>query len=71
MNKTRSLRLLLLEVFTTFFKVGSFTFGGGYAMIPLIEREVVQNKKWVAAIDISPTTVGRIPENTAATIGVF
>ncbi|WP_294364001.1 chromate transporter, partial [uncultured Clostridium sp.] len=29
------------------FKIGAFTFGGGYAMIPLIEEEVVNNKKWI------------------------
>ena len=45
-NKKSSFNLLL-EIFAVFFKIGSFTFGGGYAMIPLIEREVVQNKKWV------------------------
>ena len=31
----------LWELFTTFFKIGAFTFGGGYAMIPLIQRETV------------------------------
>ena len=35
------------ELFISFFKIGAFTFGGGYAMIPLIQREVVDNKKWV------------------------
>ncbi len=35
------------ELFTTFFKIGLFTIGGGYAMIPLIENEVVDKKKWV------------------------
>ncbi|HHX24727.1 MAG: chromate transporter [Tepidanaerobacteraceae bacterium] len=74
MNKTRSLKLLL-EVFTTFFKVGSFTFGGGYAMIPLIEREVVQNKKWVAAEEIvdilavAQSMPGAIAINSATFIG--
>ena len=37
----------LLKLFTTFFKIGLFTFGGGYAMIPLIEREVVQRFRWL------------------------
>ena len=37
----------LLKLFTTFFKIGLFTFGGGYAMIPLIEREVVQRYRWL------------------------
>ncbi|WP_066889914.1 chromate transporter [Clostridium nigeriense] len=37
----------LIEMFVAFFKIGAFTFGGGYAMIPLIEEEVVNNKKWI------------------------
>ncbi|MGL5086200.1 MAG: chromate transporter [Clostridium sp.] len=36
-----------IEMFISFFKIGAFTFGGGYAMIPLIEEEVVNNKKWI------------------------
>ena len=36
------------ESFKTFFKIGIFTLGGGYAMIPLIEEEVVNRKKWVS-----------------------
>lgn len=35
------------RLFTTFFKIGAFTLGGGYAMIPLIDAEVVQKNKWV------------------------
>lgn len=35
------------SLFTTFFKIGMFTFGGGYAMIPMIEAEVVDKHKWV------------------------
>lgn len=35
------------EMFIAFFKIGAFTFGGGYAMIPLIEEEVVNRKKWL------------------------
>lgn len=37
----------IIEMFIVFFKIGAFTFGGGYAMIPLIEEEVVNNKKWL------------------------
>ena len=36
------------ESFKTFFKIGMFTLGGGYAMIPLIEEEVVNRKQWVS-----------------------
>jgi chromate transporter len=38
---------IYLNSFLTFFKVGAFTLGGGYAMIPLIEKEVVDNKQWL------------------------
>lgn len=37
----------LFKMFLAFFKIGAFTFGGGYAMIPLIEEEVVNKNKWV------------------------
>ena len=40
-----------LEAFSTFFKIGLFTIGGGYAMIPLIEEEVVNKKKWIKPED--------------------
>ena len=36
------------DSFKTFLKVGAFTFGGGYAMIPIIENEVVEKHKWVS-----------------------
>ena len=38
---------IIFEIFLSIFKIGAFTFGGGYAMIPLIEQEVVNNKKWL------------------------
>jgi chromate transporter len=41
----------LLELFISFFKIGAFTFGGGYAMISLIEQEVVTKKKWLSETD--------------------
>lgn len=43
----------LIQIFWTFFKIGPVSFGGGYAMIPLIEREVVEKKKWVKTEDIA------------------
>lgn len=39
---------IYLDSFFTFFKIGLFTIGGGYAMIPLIEAEVIEKKKWVS-----------------------
>lgn len=41
----------LLELFISFFKIGAFTFGGGYAMISVIEQEVVTKKKWLSETD--------------------
>ncbi len=64
-----------LELFLTFFKIGAFTFGGGYAMIPLIQKEVSENKKWVTDEDIlnvvaiAESTPGPIAINSATFIG--
>ena len=41
----------LLEMFLIFFKIGTFTIGGGYAMVPLIEKEVVDKKEWISRDD--------------------
>lgn len=63
------------QLFLTFLKIGAFTFGGGYAMIPLIQREVVQQKKWLTdeevsdVIAISETTPGPIAVNAATFVG--
>ncbi len=65
----------LLKLFTTFFKIGLFTFGGGYAMIPLIQREAVEKNKWVSDDDIleiiaiAESTPGPIAINSATFIG--
>ncbi|MDF2675196.1 MAG: Chromate transporter [Clostridiales bacterium] len=66
---------ILIELFLCFFKIGCFTFGGGFAMIPLIEREIVTNKKWVTeeeVIDVfavSQSLPGAIAINTSTFIG--
>lgn len=58
-----------------FFKIGLFTFGGGLAMISLISREVVENKKWISdkemgdVIIIAESTPGAIAVNTATYVG--
>ncbi|MCR5654521.1 MAG: chromate transporter [Lachnospiraceae bacterium] len=63
------------ELFLTFGKIGLFTFGGGYAMIPLIQKEVVENKKWMSNDDlldlvaIAESTPGPIAVNAATFIG--
>ncbi len=64
-----------LQLFITFFKIGAFTFGGGYAMIPLISKEVVENKKWITDDDIleiiaiAESTPGPIAINSATFVG--
>ena len=65
----------ILQLFLTFLKIGAFTFGGGYAMIPFIEEEVVERKKWLSADDlleavaIAESTPGPIAINTATYVG--
>lgn len=66
---------LLWELFYTFAKIGLFTFGGGYAMLPMLERELVESKKWTGQeelIDyfaIGQCTPGVIAVNTATFVG--
>ena len=65
----------LISLFLIFMKIGLFTFGGGYAMIPLIQRETVDNKKWISDKDIldivaiAESTPGPIAINAATFIG--
>ena len=65
----------LFELFLTFCKIGGFTFGGGHAMIPLIQRETVENKKWVTDEDIleiiaiAESTPGPVAINAATFVG--
>ena len=65
----------LWALFWTFFKIGAFTFGGGYAMIPLIQKETVENKGWVTDDDIleiiaiAESTPGPIAINSATFVG--
>jgi chromate transporter len=58
----------LFQIFWTFLKIGPVTFGGGYAMIPLIEREVVDKKKWVNHEDV--TDVFAIAESIPGAIAI-
>ncbi|MDD7305465.1 MAG: chromate transporter [Peptoniphilaceae bacterium] len=66
---------IYLDLFITFFKVGLFTFGGGYAMLPLLEREIVDNKKWASREEIldyyaiGQATPGIIAVNTSTFCG--
>ncbi len=66
---------VLWQVFSSFFKIGAFTFGGGYAMIPLIQNEAVEKRHWVTdedileVIAIAESTPGPIAINSATFVG--
>lgn len=65
----------LIDMFLTFARVGGFTFGGGYAMIPILQRELVENKKWATEEElmdyyaIGQCTPGIIAVNVSTFIG--
>ena len=67
--------MTLVNLFFTFLKIGMFGFGGGYAMIPFIEREVVINNTWITDLEfldiigISQMTPGPVAINTATFVG--
>lgn len=64
-----------LSLFVSFLKIGAFTFGGGYAMIPLIHAEMVDKKKWITdeemidMLAIAEMTPGVIAVNSATYVG--
>ena len=59
---------MLIELFLSFAKIGLFTFGGGYAMLPLIERTCVEEKKWISDEDMMNVTV--MAESTPGPIAI-
>lgn len=66
---------MLWNLFISFLKIGAFTFGGGYAMVPIIEREVIERRGWVAREDfmdlltVAQSAPGPIALNTAVFVG--
>lgn len=68
-------RVSLWQLFVTFFKTGLFTFGGGYAMISILEEELVTKKHWITSrqmldmLVIAESTPGVIAVNTATGVG--
>jgi len=66
---------LLFDLFYTFFKIGLFTIGGGYAMLPLIKKEVIETHAWLTTeefmevLAIAEMTPGPIAVNTATFVG--
>ena len=67
--------MIFLELFWAFFQIGLFSFGGGYAALPLIEKQVIDTNGWMTAaeftdlITISQMTPGPIAINSASFIG--
>lgn len=65
----------LWDLFITFARIGSVTFGGGIAMLPILERDLVEKKKWISSEDltdcyaIGQCTPGIIAVNTATFVG--
>ncbi len=65
----------LLDQLCAFFRIGLFTFGGGYAMLPLLQREIVEKKKWATEEElldyfaVGQCTPGVIAVNTATFVG--
>jgi chromate transporter len=63
------------ELFIVFFRMGAFTFGGGYAMLPILQKEIVEKRKWatddeiIDSYAIGQCTPGIIAVNTATFIG--
>ena len=66
---------VLFQIFWTFFKISPVTFGGGFAMIPLIEKEVVEKRKWLKSEEVtdvfalSQSVPGAVAINSATFIG--
>ena len=67
--------ITLVKIFTVFFKLGAFSFGGGYPMILLMQREIVDNQKWMKLDEFLPiltlaqSAPGPMVVNTAISIG--
>lgn len=66
---------MLFELLKVFFFIGAFSFGGGYAMLPLIQKEVVSNHQWLTMhqfsdiIAVAEMTPGPVAINTATFVG--
>lgn len=66
---------MIWQLFISFLKIGAFTFGGGYAMVPLIEREVIEKRGWAKAeeflelLTLAQSAPGPIALNTAVFVG--
>ena len=75
MEQPKSKPAQCAELFATFARIGAFTFGGGYAMLPMLKRECVESKHWIDEDElldvfaIGQCTPGIIAVNTATFVG--
>ncbi len=66
---------MLIDLFLIFLKIGAFTFGGGYAMLPIIQREIVERKSWIReedfldALVVSQSSPGPVAVNLSIYTG--
>lgn len=66
---------LLIKLYLAFLKIGTFSFGGGYAMLPFIQKEIVEKNNWISSteftdiIGISQMTPGPVAINSATFVG--
>ena len=66
---------IIFDIFLSIFKIGAFTFGGGYAMLPFIQKEIVEKNNWISSteftdiIGISQMTPGPVAINSATFVG--
>lgn len=75
MSEIKTNKKVLLNLFISFVKIGAFTFGGGYAMLPMITKEIIEKHHWITEEDlldifaISQVTPGVIAVNAATYVG--
>lgn len=64
-----------IQLFWSFFKIGCFTFGGGFAMLPLIQKEIIEKRKWITddefmeLLALAQTSPGPVAVNTSVFVG--
>ena len=61
----------ILSLFLTFLKIGTFTFGGGYAMIPAIRRETVERHAWIGESDMAEAVKTAVINKRAGGMGLI
>ena len=62
---------LIIRLFFAFFKIGAFTFGGGYAMLPMLQKEIVEKNKWAEDAFFCPFVYDKKITDTAGAESVI